>query len=108
MVEYGLPKPGARVRFPLPAPRSGAKETLLRFFCQKTPPESLLLRYRKKSRSARLLGCKRPRDVSLSLPTFCEGAHYVRKSQSDMYLTAKETLFFACRGVFVYDRLFID
>ena len=26
---------------------------------------------RKKSRSARLLGCKRPRDGSLSLPTFC-------------------------------------
>ena len=26
---------------------------------------------RKRSRSARLLGCKRPRDGSLSLPTFC-------------------------------------
>ena len=26
---------------------------------------------RKKARSARLLGCKRPRDSSLSLPTFC-------------------------------------
>ena len=62
------------------------------FLSKKTPPESLLLRYHKKSRSVRLLGCKRPRDVSLSLPTFCEGAHYVRKSQSDMYLTAKETL----------------
>ena len=27
--------------------------------------------FRKKSRSAHLLGCKRPRDGSLSLPTFC-------------------------------------
>ena len=27
---------------------------------------------RKRSRSVRLLGCKRPRDGSLSLPTFCE------------------------------------
>ena len=25
MVEYGLPKPGARVRFPLPAPNGRAK-----------------------------------------------------------------------------------
>ena len=31
----------------------------------------LLLLFRKKSRSAPLLGCKRPRDGSLSLPTFC-------------------------------------
>ena len=31
----------------------------------------LLLLFRKKSRSAHLLGCKRPRDGSLSLPTFC-------------------------------------
>ena len=31
----------------------------------------LLLLFRKKSRSAHLLGCKRPRDVSLSLPTSC-------------------------------------
>ena len=29
-------------------------------------------RFRKKSRSARLLGCKRPHNGSLSLPTFCE------------------------------------
>lgn len=28
--------------------------------------------FRKKSRSAHLLGCKRPRNGSLSLPTFCE------------------------------------
>nr|DAX49457.1 MAG TPA: hypothetical protein [Caudoviricetes sp.] len=29
------------------------------------------LLFRKRSHSARLLGCKRPRDSSLSLPTFC-------------------------------------
>ncbi len=33
---------------------------------------SLLLLLRKKSRSARLLGCKRPHNNSLSLPTFCD------------------------------------
>ena len=33
---------------------------------------SLRLLFRKKSRSARLFGCKRPHDGSLSLPTFCE------------------------------------
>ena len=32
----------------------------------------LRLLFRKKSRSARLFGCKRPHDGSLSLPTFCE------------------------------------
>ena len=33
---------------------------------------SLLLLFRKKARSARLLGCKRPHNDSLSLPPFCE------------------------------------
>ena len=43
------------------------------FFIQKShPPASLLLLFRKKSRSANLFGCKRPHDGSLSLPTFCE------------------------------------
>ena len=35
------------------------------------PPAPLLLLFRKRARSARLLGCKRPRDGSLSLPPFC-------------------------------------
>ena len=35
-------------------------------------PAPLFLLFRKKSRSARLFGCKRPHDGSLSLPTFCE------------------------------------
>ena len=51
----------------------GAKLVLLRFSLQeKHPPASLLLLFRKKSRSAYLFGCKRPHDGSLSLPTFCE------------------------------------
>ena len=33
---------------------------------------ALLLLFRKKSRSACLLGCKRPHDSSLSLSTFCD------------------------------------
>ena len=32
----------------------------------------LLLLFRKKAHSARLFGCKRPRDDSLSLPPFCD------------------------------------
>ena len=36
------------------------------------PPAPLLLLFRKKPRSTRLFGCKRPHDGSLSLPTFCE------------------------------------
>ena len=51
----------------------GAKFALLRFSLQeKHPLASLLLLFRKKSRSAHLFGCKRPYDGSLSLPTFCE------------------------------------
>ena len=45
------------------------------FFCLRQkrshPPAPLLLLFRKRARSARLLGCKRPRDGSLSLPPFC-------------------------------------
>ena len=40
----------------------------------------LRLLFRQKARSARLLGCKRPRDGSRSLPPFCEcvcGAKYI-------------------------------
>ena len=45
---------------------------LLRFlFRNQSVLMPLLLLFRKKSRSARLLGCKRPRNGSLSLPTFC-------------------------------------
>ena len=40
--------------------------------------------FRKRSRSARLLGCKRPRDGSLSLPTFCgfEGSNPSDKNEN--------------------------
>ena len=51
----------------------GAKLVLLRFSLQeKHPTASLLLLFRKKSRSAHLFGCKRPLNGSLSLTTFCE------------------------------------
>ena len=39
-------------------------------FHKKSVTRSTVLLFRKRSRSARLLGCKRPRDGSLSLPTF--------------------------------------
>ena len=57
-------------------PPAGAKSALLRLlFClwrkRSHPPAPLLLLFRKRARSARLLGCKRPRDGSLSLPPFC-------------------------------------
>lgn len=60
----------------------GAKLVLLRFSLQeKHPTASLLLLFRKKSRSAYLFGCKRPHDGSLSLPAFCEsqGVHPIAK-----------------------------
>ena len=55
----------------------GAKSALLRlvFVCDRKtshPPAPLLLLFRKKSRSARLYGCKRPQGGAPSLPTFCE------------------------------------
>ena len=40
------------------------------YFIKNPSPAPLFLLFRKRSRSARLLGCKRPRDGSLSLPTF--------------------------------------
>ena len=42
------------------------------FFKKKVCARFLAPPFRKKSRSARLLGCERPRDGSLSLTTFCE------------------------------------
>jgi len=38
----------------------------------------LFLLFHKKSRSARLFGCKRPHNYSLSLPTFCEFLRFLR------------------------------
>ena len=54
----------------------GAKSALLRLlFCLRQkrshPPAPLLLLFRKRARSARLFGCKRPHDGSRSLPPFC-------------------------------------
>ena len=42
------------------------------------PPAYLLLLIRKKARLVHLLGCKRPRDGSLSLPPFCDEAPVAR------------------------------
>ena len=75
----------------------GAKRILLRLiFCHRQkishPPDPLPLlfrKFRKKSRSARLFGCKRPHDGSLSLPTFCElrefNAH-LRKAKNIFFI----------------------
>lgn len=67
----------------------GAKLVLLRFSLQeKHPPASLLLLFRKKSRSAYLFGCKRPHDGLLSLPAFCEsqGFHPIAKMLKKSFL----------------------
>ena len=55
---------------------AGAKSALLRLlFCLRRkrshPPAPLPLFFRKRARSACLLGCKRPRDGTLSPPPFC-------------------------------------
>ena len=51
--------------------------------------------FRKKSRSARLFGCKRPHDGSLSLPTFCElrgfNSH-LRKRKNIFFMWLKQSV----------------
>ena len=68
----------AMLRSPTHAPSLTSEQSPLCsgfFFCLRQkrshPPAPLLLLLRKRARSARLLGCKRPRDGSLSLPPFC-------------------------------------
>ena len=73
MVEHQLPKLNTRVRFPSPAPRRGESLWLTAIFIfenrgyavRTTAPP------RKKSRLLRLLPCKRGRDASAALTTFC-------------------------------------
>ena len=62
------------VRIRLPPPRRSKLCNACSDFFSKSQSAltPLLLLFRKKSRSARLLGCIRPRNGSLSLPTFCE------------------------------------
>lgn len=60
----------SRVRAPL-SPPCRSKVRFAPFFLQeKHPPASLHFLFHKKLRSARLFGCKRPYDGSLSLPAF--------------------------------------
>ena len=62
MVEHQLPKLNTRVRFPSPAPRRGEPLWFVAFFCAKCGfTVRVAAPLREKSRSARLLGCKRPR-----------------------------------------------
>ena len=62
MVEHQLPKLNTRVRFPSPAPRRGEPLWFAAFFCAKCGfTVRVAAPLREKSRSARLLGCKRPR-----------------------------------------------
>ena len=57
-------------------PASAASSTLAAYRARRFPKSPLThfaaSPLRKRSRSVRLLGCKRPCDGSLSLPTFCE------------------------------------
>ena len=62
MVEHQLPKLNTRVRFPSPAPRRGEPLWFVAFFCAKCGfTVRVAAPLREKSRSARLLGCKRSR-----------------------------------------------
>ncbi len=73
LVEYLNGVQGAAGSTPVTPTTSKQSSLCFDFFMQKShPPASLPLLFHKKSRSARLLGCKRPHDGSLSLPTFCE------------------------------------
>ena len=55
-----------------PDSSSQASYRLRRVFLNSSRAHPAAPRFRKKSRSARLFGCKRPHDGLLSLPTFCE------------------------------------
>ena len=57
----------------------------------------LRLLFRKKSRSARLFGCKCPYNGSLSLPTFCESREF------NSHLRKAEEIFFMCLSHVVAD-----
>ena len=63
-----------RVRLPPPPPRRRKLPIACGDFFTKVTDTliSLRLLFRKKSHSVHLLACKRARDGSLSLPTFCE------------------------------------
>ena len=76
---------------------------LLRFFCKnQSALTPLLLLFRKRSRSAHLLGCKRPRDGLLSLPTFCGLITISIESVHAFHLDAEEPLNQAVLLLFVY------
>ena len=55
-----------------PPPRRSKLRSVRNFLAKISHNTSLLLLFRKKSRSAHLFGCKRPLNGSLSLTTFCE------------------------------------
>ena len=59
------------VRFPYGSPRRSKVRFAPFFFAEKRPPASLLLLFRKRSRSRRLFACKRAYNAFGSLPTFC-------------------------------------
>ena len=70
-VVHRLPKPRRRVRLPYPAPHRSKLCIACSDFLQNSErAHAAASPFRKKSRSVHLLGCKRPRTGSLSLPTF--------------------------------------
>ena len=65
------------------------------YFIKNQSPAPLFLLFRKRSRSARLLGCKRSRDGSLSLPPFCGCACGAKISKLFTLPTSRRTFWFA-------------
>ena len=65
---------------------------------QSHAPSSLL--FRKKVRSAQLLTCKRARDVSLSLPPFCECAYNAVPYLKGSYRSRQSKQYIACSDFF--------
>ena len=65
--------------------------SLAPIFCEnRSALTPLILLFRKKSRSARLFGCKRPHDGSQSLPTFCKLRWF------NSHFRKAEKIFFMC------------
>ena len=90
MVERQLPKLNVAGSNPVSRSRRRKLRIACDDFFSKSHPAltPLLLLLRKRSRSARLLGCKRPRDGSLSLPPFLRVApcySYPAAEKYDIY-----------------------
>ena len=82
---------GPGVQVPYAPPRRSKVRFAPFFYAEKLPPAPLLLLFREKSRSVRLLVCKRTRDGSQSLPTFHDYAPSAQNNPLDFTVFARKS-----------------